>query len=178
MHKKVIIISSTPRKNGNSQILSEAFAKGAIENNNEVELISLRENKINYCIGCYGWRKTGKCVQNDGMNEIIEKMLNSDVVVFSSPIYMYDISGQLKAFMDRLLPHYADFKDIDLYYIATCAENNTKAIESSVVTIKGFLECAKGINLKDVIYGIDLHAAGESANSRFYNHAYELGKNI
>lgn len=178
MDKKVIIISSTPRKNGNSQILSEAFAKGAIENNNKVEFISLRENKINYCIGCYGCRKTGKCVQNDGMNEIIEKILNSDVVVFSSPIYMYDISGQLKVFMDRLLPHYADFENIDLYYIATCAENNPKAIKSSVETIKGFLECAKGITLKDVIYGIDLHGTGEAANSKFYNEAYELGKSI
>ena len=178
MSKKVVIISSTPRKNGNSQILCQAFEKGAIDAGNDVELISLRENKINYCTGCYGCRKIGKCVQNDGMNEILEKMLNADVLVFGTPIYMYDVSGQLKTFFDRILPHYKDFKNTDLYYIATCAENNTKVIEASVITIKGFLECAKGITLKEVIYGIDLHGQGEATESKFYNQAYELGKNI
>ena len=88
MSKKVVIISSTPRKNGNSQILCEAFEKGAKETGNDVELISLRENRINYCVGCYGCRKTGKCVQKDGMNEILDKMLDADVLVFGTPIYL------------------------------------------------------------------------------------------
>lgn len=178
MSKKVVIISSTPRLNGNSQILCEAFKNGAVDAGNEVEFISLRENKINYCTGCYACRKIGKCVQNDGMNEILEKMLEADVLVFGTPIYMYSVSGQLKTFLDRILPHYKDLKNKDLYYIATCAENDKKAIEGSVTTINGFLECAKGVTLKKVVYGIDLHGVGESANSKFYNEAYELGKKI
>ena len=105
-------------------------------------------------------------------------MLAADVLVFSTPIYMYSVSGQLKTFMDRILPHYKDLKDKDLYYIATCAENDRKAIEGSITTIKGFLECAKGVSLKEVVYGIDLHGEGEAANSKFYNEAYELGKKI
>ena len=110
MNKKVVIISSTPRKNGNSQVLCEAFEKGAKETGNEVELIRLRENKINYCVACYGCSNTGKCVQNDGMNEILEKIVSADVLVLASPIYMYDICGQLKTFIDRIFPKYKEIK--------------------------------------------------------------------
>lgn len=178
MSKKVLIISSTPRKNGNSQILCEAFEKGAKETGNDVELISLRENRINYCVGCYGCRKTGKCVQKDGMNEILDKMLDADVLVFGTPIYMYDVCGQLKTFIDRILPKYKEIKDKDMYYIATCAEEDKNAIERSILTINGLLDCVENVTLKKVVYGIGLHGTGEATNSNSYNEAYELGKNI
>jgi len=178
MSKKVVIISSTPRKNGNSQILCEAFGKGAKEAGNEVKLISLREYKINYCVACYGCSSTGKCVQNDGMNEILGKMLEADILVFATPIYMYDVCGQLKTFIDRNLPKYEEIKNKDMYYIATCAENDKNAIESSILTIKGLLECYEDVRLKDVVYGIGLHGEGEALDSEFYNEAYELGQNV
>ncbi len=178
MNKKVLIISSTPRKNGNSQILCEAFEKGAKESGHNVELISLRENRINYCIACYGCSNTGRCVQNDGMNEILDKMLEADVLVFATPIYMYDVCGQLKTFIDRILPKYEEIKDKDMYYIATCAENDTNAIESSILTINGLLECVENVTLKKVVYGIGLHGTGEATNSKSYDEAYDLGKNV
>ena len=178
MNKKVIIISSTPRKNGNSQILCEAFEKGAKESGNEVELISLRKNKINYCEACYGCRKTGKCVQKDGMNEILEKMLEADVLVLATPIYMYDVCGQLKTFIDRILPKYTEIKNKDLYFIATCAENDKNAISSAIQTVQGLIDCLEEVELKDVIYGTGLYDVGEAANSKTYSEAYQLGKNI
>ena len=178
MSKKVVIISSTPRKNGNSQILCEAFEKGAKESGNEVELISLRENRINYCVACYGCSTTGKCVQKDGMNEILDKMLEADVLVLATPIYMYDVCGQLKTFIDRILPKYTEIKNKDLYYIATCAENDKNAIVASIQTIQGLLECVENVELKEVVYGIGLHGVGEATNSKSYKEAYELGKNI
>ena len=178
MSKKVVIISSTPRKNGNSQILCEAFEKGAKEAGNEVELISLRENRINYCVACYGCSNTGRCVQKDGMNEILDKMMDADVLVLATPIYMYDVCGQLKTFIDRILPKYEEIKNKDMYYIATCAENDKSAIESSILTIKGLLDCVEDVTLKNVVYGIGLHGEGEATNSGFYNEAFELGKNV
>lgn len=178
MSKKVVIISSTPRKNGNSQILCEAFEKGAKETGNEVELISLRENKINYCMACYGCRKTGKCVQNDGMNEILDKMMEAEVLVLATPIYMYDVCGQLKAFIDRFLPKYTEIRNKDLYFIATCAENNKEAISSAIQTVNGLIDCLDDVELKQVIYGTGLYDVGEAEGSKAYNEAYELGKNI
>lgn len=178
MSKKVVIISSTPRKNGNSQILCEAFEKGAKETENEVELISLRENRINYCVACYGCRNTGRCVQNDGMNEILDKMLEADVLVLATPIYMYDVCGQLKAFIDRILPKYTEIKNKDLYFIATCAENDKNAISSAIQTINGLIDCVENVELKEVVYGTGLYDVGEATNSKSYKEAYELGKNI
>ena len=128
MGKRVLIISSTPRVNGNSYILAKSFAKGAEDSGNEVEIINLRENKIDYCIGCYSCRKFGKCFQNDGMNTINEKLLEADVIVFASPIYMYDVCGQLKTFIDRILPIYKQLKSKEFYYIASCAENDKEEI--------------------------------------------------
>lgn len=61
--KKVIIISSSPRKNGNSETLAKEFARGAESSNNQVEFISLRDLDLKYCIGCYACHKTGKCFQ-------------------------------------------------------------------------------------------------------------------
>ena len=178
MSKKVVIISSTPRKNGNSQILCEAFEKGAKEAKNEVELISLRENKINYCIACYGCKNTGRCVQNDGMNEILDKIMEADIIVFATPIYLGDVSGQLKVFIDRMFPKYKEIKNKDVYIIATCAEDIKEEISGAIVTIKGLLECLSNVKLKDVVYGIGLHGLGEAIDSKSYEEAYNLGKNI
>lgn len=176
--KNVLIISSTLRANGNSHILAKAFADGAKESGNEVELISLRENKINYCIGCYSCRTLGKCFQNDGMNEINEKLLKADVIVFASPIYMYDICGQLKTFIDRILPVYKRLNSKEFYYLASCAENDKEAIEPSIKSIQGLLDNLENPVLKGVVYGIDLHKTGEAENAEAKNEAYTLGKNI
>ena len=178
MGKRVLIISSTPRVNGNSYILAKSFAKGAEDSGNEVEIINLRENKIDYCIGCYSCRKFGKCFQNDGMNTINEKLLEADVIVFASPIYMYDVCGQLKTFIDRILPIYKQLKSKEFYYIASCAENDKEAIEPSIKTIYGLLDNLENPVLKGVIYGIDLHKTGEAEESLAKEEAYLLGKNI
>lgn len=178
MGKKVVIISSTPRLNGNSHKLCEEFKRGAEETGNEVELISLRENKINYCIACYSCRNTGKCFQNDGMNEIIEKMIDADVLVFATPIYFYDVAGQLKTFIDRILPQYTKIRDKDFYFIATCADGRKEAISSSLQTINGFLDCVSNVNLKGVVYGTGLYNVGEAENSNKSKEAYQMGKNI
>ncbi len=176
--KNVLIISSTLRVNGNSHIIAKAFADGAKDSGNEVELISLRENKINYCMGCYACRTLGKCFQNDGMNEINEKLLKADVIVFASPIYMYDICGQLKTFIDRILPIYKRLSSKEFYYLASCAENDKEAIEPSIKSIQGLLDNLEKPVLKGVVYGIDLHKAGDAENSDSKNEAYRLGKNI
>lgn len=178
MSKKVIIISSTPRKNGNSHRLCEEFKKGAIDSGNEAEIISLRENKINYCIGCYACKKTGKCFQKDGMNEILEKMINADVLVFATPIYFYDISGQLKTFIDRTIPQYSNIRNKDLYFIVTCADGRKEAAYSAIETIKGFLACVSNVKLKDIIYGTGLYDIGDVENSKPSEEAYRIGKNI
>lgn len=104
--KNVVIISSTPRANGNSFVLAKEFARGASDASNNVEIINLKDYDLNYCKGCFACFKIGKCVQNDGMNEIASKLIKADVIVFATPVYFYSVSGQLKVFIDRLVPVY------------------------------------------------------------------------
>ena len=101
MNKKVLIISSSPRKGGNSETLAAAFAKGAREAGNQVETVYLREKQVGFCKGCFACLKLGHCVIQDDAVEIAAKMHNADVLVFATPVYYYCVSGQLKTMLDR-----------------------------------------------------------------------------
>ena len=104
MNKKVLIISSSPRKGGNSETLAAAFAKGAREAGNQVETVYLREKQVGFCKGCLACLKLGHCVIQDDAVEIAAKMHDADVLVFATPVYYYCVSGQLKTMLDRANP--------------------------------------------------------------------------
>ena len=104
MSKKILILSGSPRKSGNSDLLCDAFASGAKETGNEVEKIRVGAKKIAYCSACYYCREHGgKCVHQDDVAEILQKMIDADVIVLASPVYFYSIDAQLKAVIDRTL---------------------------------------------------------------------------
>ena len=83
--KNILIISASPRKGGNSDLLCDQFAKGATEAGHKVEKVRLAERKVGYCLGCYACQKLHKCVQKDDANELVEKMLSADVIVLATP---------------------------------------------------------------------------------------------
>ena len=103
MAKKVLILSGSPRKNGNSDYLCEKFFEGAVDAGHDVEKIFISEKKIAYCRACYACQKLGKCVINDDMQEILPKIIDADVLVFASPVYFYSINAQIKTVLDRTL---------------------------------------------------------------------------
>ncbi len=97
----ILIISGSPRKGGNTELLADAFAKGAAEHHH-VEIVSVRDYKVNPCVGCNACFKTnGICAQKDDMVIIYEKMNQADMLVITSPVYFYGISAQLKVVIDR-----------------------------------------------------------------------------
>ena len=124
--KKVLIIAGSPRKNGNSDMLARQFAKGAEESGHQVEIIYLRDLKINYCQGCLVCLKKGECFQKDDANSLLPKMMEADVVCFSCPVYYYSVSGQMKTFIDRMNPLYDKMKDKDFYYMLTATNSLTE----------------------------------------------------
>ena len=99
----VLILSGSPRKNGNTDLLVSSFANGA-KINHEVEIVSIHDYKINPCIGCNTCftREKNDCFQNDDMSLIYDKLAVTDILVIASPVYFYGISSQLKAVLDRL----------------------------------------------------------------------------
>ena len=102
MSKNILILSSSPRRGGNSDTLCDEFMRGAIESGNQVEKIFLRDKNIHPCTGCSVCSRYKKpCPQKDDAAEVIEKMLAADVIVMGTPVYFYAMSAQMKMMIDR-----------------------------------------------------------------------------
>jgi multimeric flavodoxin WrbA len=104
---KIIAFNGSPRgKRGNTYIMVEAFLKGAEEAGAQVEHVLLVKKKISNCTGCFRcWVRTpGKCVIDDDMSPLLDKMRTTDLIVFATPLYVDNVSGIMKNFMDRILP--------------------------------------------------------------------------
>ena len=104
---KITIFNGSPRaENGNTHVMVAAFIKGAVRAGAEVENIFLAKKEINHCRGCFScWLKTpGKCIIKDDMAGLIEKLASSDIIVFATPLYVDNVTGIMKNFMDRMIP--------------------------------------------------------------------------
>lgn len=178
MQKTALIISSSPRKGGNSDILCDEFAKGAHEAGYATDKVYLQGKKIGFCMACYACKKDGNCVQKDDVAEILEKMASADVIVLATPVYYYSMTGQLKTLIDRTLPRYYMNKisGKDVYCIVTAAEEKP-ALERTVDGLRGFVECLPNATLKGVIYGAGVYEKGEIKDKPAMEEAYLMGKN-
>ena len=136
MSKKVLMLSSSPRQGGNSDVLCDEFMKGALEVGNEVEKIFLKDKRINYCTGCSVCSMYGKpCPQKDDAAEVVEKMIAADVIVMATPVYFYTMCAQMKTLIDRCCARYLEIKDKEFYFIVAAAESEIRMMER---TIDGF----------------------------------------
>ena len=177
--KKVLIIVSSPRENGNSDRLCRQFAKGAEETGNKVETIYLRDKKINFCKGCSVCRTTHRCAQDDDMAEILDKVVKADVIVLSTPVYFYIMNGQMKTFIDRCLPKYEEISNKEFYFICTSVDPDRAVIEKTLSGLRDFTDdCLDNCIERGVICGIDTAVKGAIEDTPAYERAYEIAKNI
>lgn len=178
MSKKILILSGSPRKGGNSDLLCDEFMRGAQESGNDVEKIFIRDKKIGYCTACYYCRDTGKgCAIKDDMAEILDKMLEADVIVMSSPVYFYSIDAQMKTVIDRTVAKWRDIKNKEFYYIMTAAEESDTVMDCTLECFRGLAVCLDGSVEKGVIYGKGVYEAGAVKDMPIMKEAYEMGKN-
>ena len=177
MPKKILILSASPRKGGNSDLLCDQFARGAEEAGHKVEKIRVQEKKIAPCLACYGCRNTGVCVQKDDMADILDKMVQADVLVLATPVYFYSMDGQLKTLIDRTLPRYTEIRDKEVCFIATAAAGRG-AMERTVDAMRGFTDCLPGAKVKGTVYGSGVYQKGEVMDTRAFQEAYQLGKKL
>ena len=179
MGKKVLIISTSLRKNSNSEILANEFAKGALKNGNEVEIVNLNNKTINFCKGCLTCLKTNVCVMKDDSIDIVEKMRLSDVIVFATPIYYYEMSGQMKTLLDRSNPLFtSDYNFRDIYLLASCADNDKSAMDGAVKGLQGWVDCFEKSSLKGVVRGVGADEAGSINGTPAVTEAYNMGLGV
>ena len=194
MSKKILVISTSLRNNSNTDILADEFIKGAESSGHEVEKISLRDKKINFCLGCDVCQKTQRCVLEDDTSEIVKKMHETDVIVFAAPVYFGGVSGQMQTLLDRTYPLFPwklnleqthRFRDVYLLTASASASNEfsdgvIEKIENWIKHFNGvWVRCPESAKLAGVTRGLGVHEAGEiRKHPNKMNEAYEMGKAV
>lgn len=179
MSKNVLILSGSPHKGGNSDLLCDEFMRGALEAGNAVEKIRVAEKKIGYCTACYYCETSGGvCVKKDDMAEILQKMIDADVIVLASPVYFYSIDAQLKTLIDRTIARWTEIKDKDFYYIVTSADEDRESQNRTIECFRGYADCVQGAREMGVLYGIGVYKPGEVKDSFVFHEAYEMGRSV
>ena len=179
MSKSVLILSTSLRKGGNSDTLAEEFARGAREAGNQVEKIELYDKTIRFCKGCLVCQKTLRCVIRDDANAIAQKMLTADVIVFATPIYYYEMCGQMKTMLDRANSLYpADYAFRDIYLLATAADADKSAIDGAVKGLGGWIACFEKAHLAGTVFGGGVDGIGTIQGNPALKDAYEMGRRV
>ena len=180
MKKKVLALSTSPRRSGNSELLADAFLAGAAEAGHETEKVCLYGKDIQFCRGCLTCQKTKRCVIRDGVEEILEKMRRADVLVFATPIYFYEMSGQMKTLLDRTNPLFpAEYAFRDIYLLATAADGDESAMDGVVKGLEGWISCFDRAKLSGVVRGVGVDGLGAiQAYPALLEQAAQMGRSL
>ena len=179
MGKKVLILSGSPRKGGNSDLLCDEFLRGAREAGHSVEKIRVAERKVAPCSACYYCRKSGGvCARKDDMAEILQKMVDADVLVLASPVYFYSIDAQLKAVIDRTVARWLEVKDKEFYYIVTMADEAPASADTTLACFRGYADCVEGAVERGAIIGSGVYEPGKVKDTPAMKRAYEMGRQV
>ena len=177
--KKVIVISTSLRVGSNSDMLADKFIEGAQAAGNEVEKITLSGKSIGFCKGCLACQKLGKCVIDDDANAIMQKVLEADVVCWATPIYYYEMSGQMKVLIDRMNAMYSlDYKFRDVYMLTTAAEDEPEVPKRAEAGLTGWIDCYPKSRLAGTLFCGGVDVPRTIRGSVKLQEAYQLGKNI
>ena len=192
--KNVLILASSPRKGGNTDLLCDEFAKGAKEAGNKVTKIRIADKKIGYCTGCYACQKTHKCVIKDDAATILKKMQEyppgrrpaakraatrgADVIVFGTPAYFYSCTGQLKVLFDRTVAIYPDLPNKQYYYLLAQGDESKDTFAGTIKSLDGFLDCYDGSKLKGMVAAPGIYEKGAIKGTKYLAQAYKLGLKV
>ena len=186
----VLVFLGSPRKGGNSEVLTEALLEGVRQAGGSPEIIRLCDLEISPCLSCGGCDKTGKCVVKDDMIPLLKKIITIDKVILASPIYFYGITAQAKAFVDRTQAlwnrkrlmqkrgEWLDNPDRKGFFISVAATKGSRIFEGAVLTMK-YAYDAMGME-----YGGDFLATGPDKRGDMAKYeqilaeAREAGKNF
>jgi len=175
---KIFVITGSPRKEGNSNILVNNFIKGAQEKGHNVIRFDSAFKKVHPCIACEKCKPSTKCIFDDDFEAIKNEILEADMIVFASPIYYYAVSSQIKTVIDR-------FYSIDeklhtnkkAAVILTYADNTIETANLVLGNFKGMFEFLDWENVQNII-APSLWSMGDVNNTDFIQKAYELGKSL
>ena len=177
--RKIVVLMGSPRKNGNTQMLAQAFIKGAKEASHEVEMVSVVDYQVNGCLGCnYCLNHAGTCVQKDDMDKIFDKLNEADMLVFATPVYFFNMSAQLKCVIDRLFTMVVKPLQVSSTALLVALEGNKeKDYAPTLLTYQTMIDY---INWQDegTVVASNVLNKGDIVNHKALDEAYELGRNL
>jgi multimeric flavodoxin WrbA len=134
MSNNIVILSGSPRKGGNTNLLTEACINGAKTAGKTVTLFRVADLKIGGCHGCgHCLKANGVCVQKDDMSPIIDALRKADALVLSSPVYYFGVTAQLKLVIDRFFALIKEGMPVKrAALLMTCGDETDKAAASSI----------------------------------------------
>ncbi len=179
MKKKVVVISTSLRGGSNSETLAKYFAKGAEDAGNTVTFISLKDKKIGFCIGCLTCQEKGCCVIRDDAVAIEQQVLHADVIVFSTPIYYYEMSGQMKTLLDRMNALYSkDYCFREVYMLSVAAEDDEEVPKRAESGLQGWIDCFENVRMAGTFFCGGVSDPHDIEGSSQLREVYKMGKNI
>ena len=177
--KRVIVISTSLRQGSNSDMLADKFVEGAKAAGNDVEKVALAGREIQFCKGCMGCQRLGRCVIKDDVNDIMVKVMEADVVVWATPIYYYEKSGQVKTLIDRMNAMYPlDYKFRDVYLLTTAAEDEEETPRRAEAGLTGWIDCYPKSQLAGTLFCGGVNEAREIEGNSKLRDAYEMGRYV
>lgn len=177
MSKNILVLSASPRRGGNSDLLCDEFMRGAAEAGHRCEKVFLWDTAIGYCTGCGVCNDTHACVQKDDMAALLDKMVRADGIVLATPVYFYTMDAQLKTLIDRTVPRYTELTDKEFWFIAAAADTDAAQLERTIDGLRGFTCCLENPVERGVLYAAGVWEKGEVKGSEHMRRAWELGKN-
>lgn len=174
---KIVVLNGSPRKHGNTEIMADAFIRGARESGHDVVKFDLGAMKIGACRACeYCFSHNGECVQKDDMTEVLAAVDTADMMVFASPIYWFAMSAQIKLAIDRFYARgMIGFHPTKAALLLDAHSDGV--FDSAVAQYKGINDYLKWQDM-GVITVSGMEKKGDIEKSPKLKEAYELGKNL
>lgn len=177
--KNILILTSSFRPNSQSSALAAEFARGAKEAGHSVESINLAGKQLNFCTGCLSCQRTQHCVFQDEAADIVDKIEKADVLVLATPIYFYELSGQLKTLLDRTNPLYTrDYAFREVYLIAAAAEDGEDVWQKTAGGLQGWVDCFEKAHFAGTLFAGNTADYPDPAAHPAMKTAYLAGKAV
>ena len=176
---KIVVLTGSPRKSGNSAYLAEQFIKGAEEQGHEVFRFDCAFKQVEPCRACNRCGMNGTCIFNDDFLELRPKLIEADMVVFATPMYYFGISAQMKRVIDRFYAINGQIKGArkKAAFLMTYADTAAREAEPMLAHYRMLMDYLGWTSVGEVV-APGVWTAGSIRNTDYPGQAYRLGKSL
>ena len=176
---KILIIKSSPHKEGSSNLLAEQFARGATSAGHETDIFDAAHASIGVCLGCDSCNTSGPCCQQDDMEKLKDEIRKCDLICFVTPLYYYSMSAQLKKVIDRFYSFNGELQSLKKKAVLISASSDNKEHTFDGLKLQYQILCDY-LKMQDMgaVYGGGCGNVELTRRSPHMKEAFELGSRV